>query len=98
MDDKRRFGGYPPPATGPIAMLAPISADQLAGCQARPAIGSAAEVLFSDQAWRPVLVLAWVRHGGSWAVLIRWSDGSEDWRAYDSRFLRPAAVEGAGPG
>ena len=52
-----------------------------------------AEVLHSDTTWRPCIVLAWARHRGSWAVLIRWPDGHEDWRAYDPRNIRP----GRGP-
>jgi hypothetical protein len=53
----------------------------------------AAEVLHSDTTWRPCTVLAWARHRGSWAVLIRWPDGHEDWREYDPRNIRP----GRGP-
>ena len=34
----------------------------------------AAEVLYSDTAWRSCTVLAWARHRGGWAVLIRWRD------------------------
>lgn len=71
-------------------MLVPLAPDQLAGAPIRPAIGSAAEVLYSDRSWRPVTVVAWARYRASWAVLIRWADGSQDWRAYDSRSLRPA--------
>src|SRR5262250_2161585 len=52
-----------------------------------------AEVLHSDTTWRPCTVLAWARHRGSWAVLIRWPDGHEDWREYDPRHIRP----GRGP-
>jgi len=52
-----------------------------------------AEVLHSDTTWRPCTVLAWARHRGSWAVLIRWPDGHEDWRQYDLRNIRP----GRGP-
>ena len=49
----------------------------------------AAEVLHSDTTWRPCTVLAWARHLGGWAVLIRWQDGHEDWREYDPRHIRP---------
>ena len=49
----------------------------------------AAEVLHSDTTWRPCTVLAWARHQGGWAVLIRWRDGHEDWREYDPRHIRP---------
>jgi hypothetical protein len=52
-----------------------------------------AEVLHSDTTWRPCTVLAWARHRGSWAVLIRWPGGHEDWREYDPRNIRP----GRGP-
>ena len=48
-----------------------------------------AEVLHSDTTWRPCTVLAWARHRGGWAVLIRWRDGHEDWREYDPRHIRP---------
>ena len=47
-----------------------------------------AEVLCSDTSWRKVSVLAWARHRGGWAVLIRWLDGRDDWRQYDPRRLR----------
>jgi hypothetical protein len=50
----------------------------------------AAEVLHSDGTWRPCTVLAWARHRGSWAVLIRWPDGHDDWREYDLRHIRPS--------
>ena len=48
-----------------------------------------AEVLHSDTTWRPCTVLAWARHRGAWAVLIRWPDGHDDWREYDPRHIRP---------
>ena len=54
----------------------------------------AAEVLHSDTTWRPCTVLAWARHRGSWAVLIRWPDGHEDWREYDPRNIRPGPTLG----
>ena len=49
----------------------------------------AAEVLHSDTTWRPCTVLAWAKHRGAWAVLIRWPDGHDDWREYDPRHIRP---------
>lgn len=49
----------------------------------------AAEVLYSDTVWRSCTVLAWARHRGGWAVLIRWRDDREDWREYDPRHIRP---------
>jgi hypothetical protein len=49
----------------------------------------AAEVLYSDTVWRSCIVLAWARHRGGWAVLIRWRDDREDWREYDPRHIRP---------
>ena len=56
----------------------------------------AAEVLYSDTAWRSCTVLAWARHRGGWAVLIRWRDGHEDWREYDPRHIRPGDPPGLG--
>jgi hypothetical protein len=62
----------------------------------------AAEVLHSDATWRQCTVLAWARHRGAWAVLIRWPDGHDDWREYDPRHMRPSngpalALVGQGP-
>ena len=57
----------------------------------------AAEVLYSDTAWRPCTVLAWARHRGGWAVLIRWRDGHEDWREYDPRHIRPSSGPALAP-
>lgn len=57
----------------------------------------AAEVLHSDTTWRPCTVLAWARHRGAWAVLIRWPDGHDDWREYDPRHIRPSNGPALGP-
>jgi hypothetical protein len=60
-----------------------------------------AEVLHSDTTWRPCTILAWARHRDTWAVLIRWPDGHDDWREYDPRHIRPgggAALTGHGGG
>jgi hypothetical protein len=57
----------------------------------------AAEVLHSDTTWRPCTVLAWARHRGVWAVLIRWPDGHDDWREYDPRHIRPSRGPALGP-
>jgi hypothetical protein len=46
-----------------------------------------AVVLCADDQWHPVTILAWCRHRRGWAVLIRWPDGSEDWRVHDARHL-----------
>jgi hypothetical protein len=51
---------------------------------------TSALVLFTDQAWRPAVIGAWCRYRAGWAVLIRWPDGSQDWRQYDSRRLYQA--------
>jgi hypothetical protein len=56
-----------------------------------------AEVLHSDTTWRPGTVLAWARHRGAWAVLIRWPDGHDDWREYDPRHIRPRNGPGLAP-
>jgi hypothetical protein len=50
-----------------------------------------AEVLFTDHRWRTVTVLAWCKYRRGWAALIRWPDGSEEWRRHDPRFLRRSA-------
>jgi hypothetical protein len=47
------------------------------------------EVLYTDRAWRLAEVLAWARNQDGWAALVRWPDASEDWRAYDEKFIRP---------
>ena len=57
----------------------------------------AAEVLHSDTTWRPCTVLAWARHRGAWAMLIRWPDGHDDWREYDPRHIRPSNGPALGP-
>jgi hypothetical protein len=46
------------------------------------------EVMFTDSRWRPAMIMAWCRNRGGWAVLVRWPDGTEDWLAYDARYLR----------
>jgi hypothetical protein len=47
-----------------------------------------ATVLFTDGQWRSATIIAWCRYRQTWAVLIRWPDGTEDWREYD-----PACVQ-----
>ena len=42
-----------------------------------------ATILLTDERWRPATIVAWCRYQQTWAVLIRWSDGTEDWRTYD---------------
>ena len=49
-----------------------------------------AEVLCTDQGWRSAEILAWARFQAGWAALIRWPDGTQDWRQYDRRLIRPA--------
>lgn len=48
-----------------------------------------AEMYYSDGSWLPCTVLAWTRHRGGWAALVRWQDTKEEWRMYDRRFMRP---------
>lgn len=48
-----------------------------------------AQALYSDQTWRPCMVIAWARYRDGWAALIRWQSGQEDWRQFDPRSLRP---------
>src|SRR5215469_3307315 len=88
-DGEPGFGGYPPPVTGTWPMLARVPAGDLIDRMRHEPKLRAAEVLHSDTTWRPCTVLAWARHRGGWAVLIRWRDGHEDWREYDPRHIRP---------
>jgi len=46
-----------------------------------------AAVLFDDDRWQVVTIVAWCRYRQGWAVLIRWPDGHEDWRRHDARSL-----------
>jgi hypothetical protein len=46
-----------------------------------------AQVLFTDDQWRPATVVAWCGHSRAWAALVRWADGTEDWLRYDARYL-----------
>ncbi|MGH3402780.1 MAG: hypothetical protein ACRDRJ_09790 [Streptosporangiaceae bacterium] len=46
-----------------------------------------AAVLYDDDQWRVVDILAWCRYRQSWASLIRRPDGHEDWRRRDARYL-----------
>jgi hypothetical protein len=50
----------------------------------------AATVLHSDGRWYPATILAWCHYRSGWAALIRWPDGSEDWRRHDPKRLRPS--------
>jgi len=47
-----------------------------------------AEVLFTDEQWRPATIVAWCRYRRAWAALVRWADGSEDWLVYNARYLQ----------
>jgi len=47
-----------------------------------------ADVLFTDEQWRPATVLAWCRYRRGWAALMRWPDGTEDWRIHDPECIR----------
>jgi hypothetical protein len=46
-------------------------------------------VLCTDQGWRRAEILAWARCQAGWAALIRWPDGTQDWRQHDRRLIRP---------
>jgi hypothetical protein len=82
------FGGYPPPL-GTVAMLRRVPAGEMIDSTRHQPRHRTAEVLHSDTSWRPCEVLAWARRRGAWAVLVLWADGVEDWREYDSRYVRP---------
>lgn len=45
-------------------------------------------VLFTDECWHPATIVAWCPYQRGWAALIRWPDGSEDWRKHDPHCLR----------
>ena len=49
-----------------------------------------ASVLFTDDHWRSATVIAWCRYQKTWAALIRWPDGIEDWRIYDPACFQQA--------
>src|ERR1700761_5395951 len=83
-------GGYPPPV-GTVPMLSRVPAGELMDSPRRAPVRRAAEVLYSDTSWRPCQIVAWARHGGGWAALIRWPDGREDWRQFNRRHMRPRA-------
>jgi hypothetical protein len=48
-----------------------------------------AAVLCLDDRWHQVTIMAWCRLGRSWAVLLSWPDGHQDWRIHDPQYLRP---------
>jgi len=52
-----------------------------------------ADVLFTDDRWRQVAILAWCRYRRGWAVLMRWPEGNEDWRAYDPECIRGSVAD-----
>src|SRR6201999_2787193 len=81
-------GGYPPPV-GTVPMLSRVPAGELMDSPRRAPGRRTAEVLYSDTSWRPCLIVAWARHRGGWAALIRWPDGREDWRQFNRRHMRP---------
>jgi hypothetical protein len=90
-DGPGRFVPYPA-RTGTFPMLDAVPADRLARCGLhQPALGDA-EVLHSDARWRPCTVLTWARLDAGWAVLIRWADGTQDWREFDREYMRPAGA------
>jgi hypothetical protein len=72
-------------------MLSRVPAGELMDSPRRAPVRRAAEVLYSDTSWRPCQIVAWARHQGGWAALIRWPDGREDWRQFNRRHMRPRA-------
>ena len=70
-------------------MLTRVSAGEMIDSTRHEPKLRAAEVLHSDTSWRPCTVLAWTRHRGAWALLVRWPDGHEDWREYDPSAYPP---------
>jgi hypothetical protein len=89
-------GSYPPPI-GAVPMLGPLGPAEFPDRPDRCPANPAAEVLYSDQSWRPAMVLAWRPLRGGWAVRLRWPDRTADWRRYDARYLRPDRGEFAPP-
>jgi hypothetical protein len=53
-----------------------------------------ADVLYTDQTWRMVTILAQASSRIGRAVLVGWPDGSQDWRLYDEQLIRPPARAG----
>jgi hypothetical protein len=74
----------------PQPVLVRIPRGQLMHVNRLEPVWTQAVALFTDDRWRPATVLAWCRLLGSWAALIQWPDGTQDWRAYDARCLRQA--------
>jgi hypothetical protein len=72
-------------------LLIRIPQGQLLHAERLPPDWPQATVLFSDDRWHPATILAWCRYRGGWAVLLRWPDGSEDWRAHDPQRLMRSA-------
>src|ERR1700744_504855 len=90
-------GGYPPPV-GTVPMLSRVPAGELMDSPRRAPVRRTAEVLYSDTSWRPCQIVAWARHQGGWAALIRWPDGREDWRQFNRRPMRPRAHQDSDSG
>jgi hypothetical protein len=86
-----------PERSGTFPMLDALPAGRLASSRQRAPGRRQAEVLHSDATWRPCTVLAWARQPDGWAVLIRWPDGTQDWRGFDHRYLRPQPRPSAAP-
>jgi hypothetical protein len=76
------------PALDPIARGAVMYADRLAPAQPE------AQVLHTDGRWHPATILARCRHRDGWAVLLHWSDGTEDRHRHDPARLIPAVCLG----
>jgi hypothetical protein len=79
---------YPPPS-GEVCTLHPVE-PSLLGSQAAPRQPEA-EALWTDQSWRPCMVLSWARAPAGWVVHIRWPDGTSGWYEHDPANLRAAA-------
>ena len=81
-------GGYGLPGCYPLSVRVPPGS--LLCAQRHQPTRRDAEILFSDALWRPCTILAWARHDGGWAVLVRWHSGAQDWHVFDRRFIRAA--------
>ena len=65
-----------------------IPQGELLGLDRVTPLWTEADVLFTDRCWRPATVVAWCRYRRGWAALIRWADGTEEWRRHDPGYLR----------
>jgi hypothetical protein len=72
----------------PQPVLTRIPQGQLLDADRLPPEWRHAAVLCADDRWHPVTIVAWCRYRQSWAVLLRWPDGHQDWRVHDPHYLR----------